>query len=567
MSAVLTGESSVANIPGLAAAVPPISAVAGFDAAPSMMEGGVTRAVVSLLAAYLTGANTRLFFDDYYNRVHVIPSHFNFGTITADTAASVSIWNAYLRTPQTLAAISVPSNMGVTLSGASIPQQIGALSTATFTVRAAGSTGPAEFDGEVTLAFLGGATYTLQVSGVRARLWLLRPNWLSGYQITYAFKTEVLTSRSGKEQRIALRRTPRRTYEFTAAQKNDDVQATKAQLWGAQHSPLVIPEETRFVRTSSDLPPNSQVVPLAEFPDWLYVGAMLVLADSTSSEMRSVAGIDPDGKSVTLLAPLANPWPAGTRVHFGVAGYLAPGLDSTRPTSKSGQFSVVFEATPAGIPFAAVPDSTFPMYDGAPVFLKKPNWGETVSVTSAHDVVTVDFDRGAISRFLPVSFGVETKQASYVGRDFPETEHILKLFLRSRGRLKPFWVPSWEFDIRPREVVPANLASIQVDGRDFHQAFAGSTVHKAVFVKFADGDVRYRRVISVSETTATDGSPSSTLTLSSAFGRAINPSADMVGWLYLARFASDELTLEWLRRAVATTQISYMTVEVEPNLS
>lgn len=398
-------------------------------------------------------------------------------------------------------------------------------------------------------------------------LWTARPNWSSSYRITYAFKTEVLTSRSGKEQRLALRRTPRRTFEYTATLQREDQRNAKTQVWGRQHLPLVVPDEPRFVRTAMDVALNDLVVPLAEIPDWLHVGAMLVLVGPDAAEMRSVVSIDNAARTVALLSPVSRDWPADTRVHYGVAGNLAASIASTRPTSKSGQMSVVFEATPTAAPFTAVPDTTFPMFDGAPVFLKKPNWAEAIGITSAHDVTLVDFDRGAVSRFLPVAFGSETRQAAYLGRTFDEVEAILKLFLRSRGRLKAFWAPTWEFDILPRAVVPLGLAAISVDGRDFAQAYGDSTVHKAVFVKFADGTVQYRRLIGIDETVATDGALTSTIALASAFGRAIDPDVDMVGWFYLNRFASDELTIDWVTRTVAKVQIGMVTVEVEPNLS
>ena len=562
-TAVTVPGSILATVPNLVAAVQVTDAMSGVDLAPTSKPGAITPKLVSMIVSSLTGSRTRDFLDDFYNRIHVTPLAYAFGTITADTSTTVTIWNAFLRQTATLTDATPPSGSGVTISGANIPFTLAALGSVSYVVTA-GLAGSARFNGDVVFGFSGGEEYHVRVSGIRARLWPAAPNWSSSYSITYSFKTEIIISRSGREQRSALRRTPRKSIEFTSTLKLDDLQAAKRLLWNWQQLPFVTPEAPRFTRLSAAVASGDVSIPLADMPYWLAERGMIVLTSGAQSEMLVIESIDAGG--ITAASATAFDWPEGARVHYGVAGYLTSSLQSSRPTSSAGQISMSFDATPASEAFEEQPDADFTMFDGAPVFLKKPNWSQAPSITSAHDVVEVDFDRGAIARFLPIDFGTESRQATYVGRDFVDAEAIRKLFFRCRGQFKPFWAPTWEFDIPLRAAVPSGNSSLTVAGWDFHDAFADSTVHQAVFVKWADGTVGYRRIASMSAATL-DGVAITTITLASAFTRAIDPDADMVGWLYLNRFASDELTIEWLTRAVAQAQITFITVEVEPNLA
>lgn len=402
-------------------------------------------------------------------------------------------------------------------------------------------------------------------TSVQARLWAAPPNWSTSYKITYSFKTEIIKSASGREQRSALRRTPRKNIEYTSTIQGDALRSVKEHLWGRQHLAFVIPEEPRFVRLAASVLAGDLVLQLDSVPAWLTVGGMLVLSDSSKSEMLPVESID--GANITMMAAAGSPWPAGTRVHYGIGGFVESSLNSTRITSRAGEVSVVFNGEPASEVFDGGAGTIFPLFDGAPVFLKKPNWSDTPAITSEHDVTEVDFDRGAVVRFTPIAFGRELRQSTYVGRDFTDAEAIRNLFYRCRGQWKPFWAPTWEFDILPSEAVPSGSSAVTVAGWDFHKAYADSTVHGAIFVKWADGTVAYRRIVAIDKAMLGSGAQVSSITLASAFSRAINPTADMVGWLYLCRFASDQLTIEWLTRTVAQTQVQFTTVEVEPNLA
>ena len=557
---VLVAGGMVVGVPGAAASAIPAGPISGV--APSGTAGTLTPVLIDMLGQPREGAATHEFVDDYYNRVHVVPPNHSFGTITSSAQTQSTVWNAYLHQPKSVAGVSVPSGAGIEVTGPSGVVELPPLGVVTYGI-VANRDGAAAFDGSVTYT-VDGVTYTVRVSGVRARVWPAAPNWADSYSVTYSFKTEIQTSRSGREQRMALRRTPRKTLEYRATVKLAEAQILKRSLWGRQPLSFVAAEEPRYTTLAANVLAGALSFPVADTPDWLVEGCMIVLVSGAQREMLTVDSVAEGVVTTTDFASMH--WPEGTRVHYGLAGYVASSLQSTRPTSSSMGLSVVFNGTPTAAAFEAMPDAAFTRFDGVPVFLKKPNWSETPSVSAEHDVTEVDFDRGAVARFVPVAFGRELRQATYVGRDFATADTIRKTFFRCRGRLKPVWVPTWEFDIALREAVPGGSAALAVDGHSFHEAYGESTVHKALFVKWADGEVGYRRIAAIAATTSPGGAPITTITLASAFARPVTP-ADMVGWLYLCRFASDDLTIEWVTRTVAQAQIQFVTVEVEPNLA
>lgn len=64
--------------------------------------------------------------------------------------------------------------------------------------------------------------------------WPFRHNWSSSYRVTYSFFTDVLTSRSGYEQRIAERVEPRRLIDTTLLADENTARAFDRFLWKTQ---------------------------------------------------------------------------------------------------------------------------------------------------------------------------------------------------------------------------------------------------------------------------------------------------------------------------------------------
>ena len=64
----------------------------------------------------IIGGVMKSFKDDFYERVHVLPSRIELGTIANTQSRQVSVWNAYTRVTATLDEISITNGAGISAS-------------------------------------------------------------------------------------------------------------------------------------------------------------------------------------------------------------------------------------------------------------------------------------------------------------------------------------------------------------------------------------------------------------------------------------------------------------------
>jgi hypothetical protein len=188
------------------------------------------------------------------------------------------------------------------------------------------------------------------------------------------------------------------------------------------------------------------------------------------------------------------------------------------------------------------------------VFGVRPNWATDITLTHTAYVETVDYGQGRTARFTPRPFNGRTIQATFLGRTPDEVAKIEGLFERSKGQQGEFRLPTEIVDLVP---LSGTTQAITIAGRDFADAYAGSTIFTAVEILLASG-ATFRSIIS---SIAVVGS-NSVIALRSA-APIVLTAANVVraSWLPLVRFASDSLTTEWVTGTVAQVQITFMVLE------
>lgn len=521
-------------------------------------SGGFTRAIVDPLGVNLNGSTIDYtYFDDYYNQIWIQPASFDFGSVSTESSKTVMLWNAFWRTRKTLASIQIESGEGMRLSGPAAPKTLRPLEHVQYSVTALVD-GPATISTVYRFVFTGGPTVQLPVIGTRAKVWMWPVNWRDSYKLTYDFLTEIFVTHSGREQRIAKRLTPRKTLSFTASLSGDAFAKFKDLMWSWQHRTLVVPEETRKTTLSGSLFPGADSVDIANPPSWIQPEATLVLEYAGNREIRVVESVA--GDSVTFKTVSENGFPAGSTVYYGVFGYLSDSIRAVRKTNSTAEVGVVFNVKPAseaiytgGTPWAKL--------NGREIFDKRPNWATDIAGTHSHDVYDLDYGFGTTSRFTPVQYGRVLRQAAYLARTVDEADQMLDFFCRHYGQQGEFYVPTWEPDIKPGAVADASSSTLIVAGRELFDSYATSTVNRALAVRFSDGSMLYRAILSIDLITTIDGIATS-ITVDGVWGRTFGPDdIDYVCWLLASRFASDGLTIEFLTDSVAQFQITTQSVE------
>ena len=497
--------------------------------------------------------------NDFYFRIYLIPSEIDFGAVTNDVTQSFTIWNAYPTSTQLLDIFATGAE-GLTLNGSLPPSVFLPYASATYQITASAD-GPATFSAGYTFVFDTEAV-TLPVTGNRALLWPFKPNWAHPYRIIYNYKTEILETESGREQRRAYRQSPRRRLEHTATLMGAAQLRRYKHIMSRSHDRVfVFPERTRFVETASGMPPNLTVMQFPEVPNWVLPGMTVVLEHGDSLEMRTVEAVNPT--SVEFAAATETTWPAGTRMFAAMSGYLAPTLEAPRHTNAVADVTVAFNAQPGADLLPDVPPPSV-FLAGRPVFLDRWNWARDVSITNEHRVSVVDFDFGRTQQFSPLDFATIIQQSTYLQRSPEQADRLLDFFRFLRGQWGEFFQPTWEHDMDMLTEAVIGAESVTMAGREVFDTYHDDTVHRAILIRLHDGTLVLRAVSELALTGAT-GDENTIVTVTEPWDISFGPAnVDLICWMPLRRLASDGLTMEWITSNVAECQLSTRTLELLP---
>lgn len=509
------------------------------------------------LPRHFSGAKQHSFFDDFYERIYLLPESVNFGSVTDDTEQAVAVWNAHTSS-KVLRSIVPYNTTGLRLVGQDTPNTFAPMQYKRYYVQATPE-GPAYIDARYTFQFDGVVPHAvLPVFGSRAELWRIPPNWTNRYDLTYAFATDVFTSRSGREQRRALRSSPRMQVEFEALGHADGLRWFNRTMSGWQRNAFLMAEYTRSVRSTGPMPSGSAQIRVGEVPSWLTQGASVVLVQGPQASARLVESVTENIVTFTSIGP--ENWLPGTKLHPGLSGRIASNMTSRRLTSETASIAVVFNETPGDglpIPLPAA-DVT---YGGKEVVLHKPNYASPLRVSNDWQVENVDFNRGRVKVFSPVNFGTKTFQADYlrIGRD--SAQEFLNIFRRMKGRRGSFYMPTWENDLPPIDPISVGSFRIRTAGIDVDRLMRGSTTHRCIAVFSEDGDVLFNRVEQIF-TINDERGEDTILALATAWQKPIPlERIQRICWMPQWRFGSDSLTVSWITDEVASITTSFQLLE------
>jgi hypothetical protein len=392
-------------------------------------------------------------------------------------------------------------------------------------------------------------------------LFTLPPNWGSAtYKVTREYKTDVIPSRSAKEQRRALRHTPRKTIEFTATGGASFLRSMHNQLVRNQAQTLVLPDYSRSGVLSGSVAAGTTAIPLAAIPAWLVNGSTLVLVNGSTMEIATVSSIV--GDTVNVTGPLSNGYPSYALVRPGLQGRMATKLSGRRMTTAAGQVQVHFDVKPGSERYDGLIPDAATMFNGREVFLLEPDWANEQSPSFQGLFETLDFGQGLIGYYNPIGFTTRIHSGAFVGRTPDEVDLIEQCFIRMKGQQGEHYMPTWENDLPLKLPTSSIDASLRIDGREVFDSYATDTVHKAVSILMRDGTRIFRQVVSITLVSDGSGTNDTLVNLSASTGRTLSPDLlQSISWLPAWRFATDTLTTEWQTERVARVQLNQQTVE------
>lgn len=503
------------------------------------------------------GVRACTYFDDYYNRFYIFPTSIDYGAVTDDVARQVQVWNANLTSYDLDSASPSTTDEGIEINGPGIPATFLPLQLLTYEFVAL-TDGPALIDVVYTLQFSNGDALNLTLTGTRARVWEYPVNWRRPYRVTYSFDTEIITSRSGKEQRRANRHEPRKKIDFLTMIK-DKVQFErfKRLMVAWQNKTWVIPDVTRTVGITSGVPVGSQTVELNSTPNWVVSGALIILKDRDQYEIGVVDSII--GTTMTLKSQTAYSWTTTTVVLPGLACRVSPQLQTIMHTDSVGEFDVVADVIPGSEP-ELTPPAPLLTLKGREWFTKKPNWERGINRTDQMVTETLDFGH-KVTYHSPYDFTTVVQQADFVNKTLEDAEDITNFFLRLQGRQGEFYMSNFDEDMELRDVITNGQSILRMKGQELIEFYQDDTTRRAIVLSLSDGRFITRTVDSMVAVDDIEGSDTN-VNINAPIAENLGlDDVDRISWLVVWRMASDSMTVEWLTNEVSRVRLPIQTLE------
>lgn len=507
------------------------------------------------------------FLDDFYFRVYLLPQVLDFGAIVTTITRDIQVWNAYF-TPVTLQSITPQFGVEVSLDPEPVvPNSIPALTIRSWSFTTT-TEGPPTLDESFTWTFDTGETFVMPVTGTRSVLWPFLPNFSSSFNVTLEYDTSIFVSRNGSEQRIAERADPRVSLEFNVTLAGAKLRRYRELMAFWQDRPFIVADISRNTVTDEPMLAGDTTVVVDNIESWIEQEDRAVVLVSGQGDrqqigLRVIDNADSSNNVVTFKDTDGVDWPANTKIYAGVVANLEDDKSMSRSTTRVMAGQVRFSVLP-GTELVEAPPLAPNEFNDRELFLYKPNWGSGNDNTDLHPTDYVDYGVGRIARFSPVSFPTITWAQNFVGRDAAGIRELLDVFKRMKGRQGEFYMPTWEEDITPKADMLAGSLGLRVEGLDTFNAYAEDETTRALMVELNDG-TRLFKVIAEITDIEDDLGHDTLINMSEVWADTIDiEDVAFVSWVRVWRFATDDLTAEFLTNSVANVQMSMVTLPDEP---
>ncbi len=485
------------------------------------------------------------FLDDYYNRIHVRPSVVNVGNLVSEQQFAIEVWNGFFYN-RILEGIGVTNGGGITLSGVVPPATWAALETKTYQLTV-NTDGPPDIDAKFRFNWDGTAD-DLDLVVLGSRIVALPYIFEAPATEVLEWKTGVLTSNDGTEQRMRLRKKPRQSFDISYPIPYSELARAENLVYGwlTRRWAVGIWSEAQQVPT---LIAGTQTIPIdTRFSDYRDGALVMIWESNRKSTTADVATVS--NGNLLLNRPLAetfvNPWVSPVRL-----GRVVGNVDR-RTSGYNGSLELMYEFNdnvdlapgPAPVQFLGH-DVSFEEV------LKN---GMTLTDKLQARVDVVDYGSAAAASFFsPWKNTRIARPYRFLAQGLEEAWTLRKWLHRRAGRLRPFWIPTFENNLRVSQTGYLTQ-SVEVYADDYRE-FASKRKHVGILLD--DGTWLLR--------TITAATASGTSTAVVGFDEAINLDASrirQISFLGLKRLDADRVELRWNSNRVLEVSVSMM--ELEP---
>lgn len=487
-----------------------------------------------------TGVYGTGFGDIFYNRILIEPIAIDFGSIVSDQSVDINIFNGYLDNSTLSDLIQTNFDAGLNLVADTPPTVYFPLEERTYTVEAT-LNGPPQTDAVLTFDWLTPIPdISIPITGTR--IVLLPVTYRAKVKETLLFKTDVLNSYNGTEQRIKIRQNPRQRLAIKAYLDYNERFRVENLIWGWRNRVWAIPMwiEARYATAS------------------ITEGDTIIYVDTQYGDFRegylAVVWGGPRNFDVFQIASMTT---SSISLDRGVnADYDNPIIMPVRsarmikdPTRYTTGYDALLDTIVEVTDNLATPAAASAIqYNGEDTFFMEPL--QTTNNGSPdryqHRIDLMDNISGVVEQFSPWNYIRVNREFELIMEGAQEIWEMRQWLYRRAGKLVPFYMPTYENNLRLISV-GFITDSFVVKDDDFSTQ---SSARKTIAVKKTDGTYLFRTIIA-SEINL-DGNTDITVDTPLSIDAS---EIDEINYFGLKRLSSDDIEIDWLPNNVASVTL------------
>lgn len=510
---------------------------------------------ISVYSTSHVGVKTRSFFEDLYFRIHFDPGQINLGNVLSIQTEEIRVWNAHL-SDKTMSDYQEPSAEGISVEEpVTPPYTMGALEELSY-VTTVSVDGPPQFS-EAIRWTIDGDDYSVPVTGQRVVVWPFGPNWSEPMTESLEWKTDVIRSFSGKEDREALRSKPRRQLAYRTTLEGNLVNQFQNILYGWQDRQYALPVWFDKWVMQAPVDAGDTEVPVETDGRSFFEGGLAILmTDTFTFEVFVIDTIESD--RLISENPLENDWPLRARLYPLNLAILPSSVPTQRVTSRVVTANLEFRTDPVETdPYLPATPAT-DTHDGYEVIYRKPNWANPIQHEFESEYDELDFEIGAIQQVQRPSFPRQMRTFQWVLKNRQDLKSFRALLGRLKGRLTPAYLPTWHPDFLLMDVTPIGSSGLIVQRGQYDAMVGVPDTQQTLLIRLTDGTQFLRTVTGTSK----PDDITERINLDDSFPVELNQSnVLMISLVHLCCLRQDGVTINYQSDSVSTVEITTVVVD------
>lgn len=473
----------------------------------------------------------------WFEKMHSLPQFFELGNILATITRDIEIYSSYREDSQDFTAATNNAGVGVAfLNLPSLPYAIGPQENLIFQVQVSTS-GPPSLDGTLDFVF-DFDSLSLPITGTRVVMFPYEPE--TPIRETLEWKTSVLTSINGKEQRISLRKNPRQLIEMMLrVEEGDTRRKLQTLLFGWQPGVFGIPIwfEARYLGTTAGASDTTIYVD-TRFGDFRVQSLAIVWRDDEHFDALEVSSLT--DSSITFSSPITKQFLAGQALVMPLrVGLVESNIPIQRyPVNLEDlTFTVTVQDNDSNIGDV----SDFPTYNGK-VLLSEPNRmsGGTIPVGIERDIIRMDNEIGPPLQISDWPGPNCMTRKGFFCRTLERKWQVRKLVHGLRGSQISFYLPTFYYDMEVVEDLVLSSDLMDIANIGYTRYVNGQAPADHIQIELTSGTVLRRQILSAAELSDSV----ERLTVDSIWtANVAKEDVAKVTYLRTARIADDRVTL------------------------